>query len=315
MGIHASPTCVMSYGEKGGAIGYLVGEENQGLAYMFSMMNHARLNVGLQGVALAEGAYQQAKAYALERVQGVAAGSSGPGPIIQHPDVRRMLLLMKALTEASRAVCYDSDALGLGELLTPIAKGWSTEIVQEVTSLAIQVHGGMGFIEETGIAQYARDARITSIYEGTTAIQANDFIGRKFLRDGGRLMQQWISLMREDCAVCQPDNKAMAGQFSQAVDQLESSSNTLQKQQDDPNWAAAAAVNFLMQAGTVAGAWQMLKTAHKAKQLMAEDQSFYQAKLLTAQAYMEQVLPRAASYAETLGKGSETIMALSPEQF
>ena len=202
LGIHASPTCVMSFGNNDGAIGYLVGEPNNGLACMFTMMNHARLTVGLQGVAISERAYQHAVSYAQERIQGPTV--SGPGPIINHPDVRRMLMLMKALTEAQRALTYAAvssmDVLHASEdkneqqhhqarvdLLTPIVKGWCTEVAQEVASLGVQVHGGMGFIEETGAAQYFRDARILPIYEGTNGIQALDLIGRKFLRDRGSL--------------------------------------------------------------------------------------------------------------------------------
>ena len=202
MGIHASPTCVMSFGDDRGAMGYLVGEESKGVAHMFTMMNHARLNVGVQGMALSERSYQQAVAYAKDRVQGIAPGDEEKGSIIRHPDIRRMLMLMRSLTEASRALCYVSSsafdmahhgldeeqcklARARGELLTPLAKAWSTEVSQEVTSLGVQIHGGMGFIEETGAAQYMRDARITTIYEGTTGIQANDLIGRKLIRDNG----------------------------------------------------------------------------------------------------------------------------------
>ena len=202
MGIHGSPTCVMAFGDQNGAVGYLVGEANMGLAYMFTMMNHARLNVGVQGVALSDRACQQAVNYAKGRVQGQVPGVPGKSAIIHHPDVRRMLMLMRALTEASRALCYVTSAAfdhahkaadaGLrasaqvrAELLTPLSKAWSTEVSQEVTSIGVQVHGGMGFIEETGAAQLMRDARITTIYEGTTGIQANDLIGRKVIRDQG----------------------------------------------------------------------------------------------------------------------------------
>ena len=328
MGIHASPTCVMSYGESGGAVGYLVGEENQGLAYMFTMMNHARLNVGLQGVALAEGAYQQARAYACERVQGVAAGASERGPIINHPDVRRMLLLMKAQTEAARAVCYvtaaafdraehggDQAALALADMLTPVAKGWSTELAQEVTSLAIQVHGGMGFIEETGIAQFARDARITTIYEGTTAIQANDFIGRKFLRDGGQVMTAWLQQMRDECLQCQAVSEPLRQAQLGAIDGLQASCERIAQHGENPSWAATVAVNFLMQAGTVAGGWLLLKAADIANRQQAEDEVFYRAKHVSARVYIEQLLPRAAAYQAAITAGDEAVMAMSTEQF
>ncbi len=205
LGIHASPTAVMAYGDHGGAIGYLVGEENRGLEYMFIMMNLARFSVGLEGVGISERAYQRAVAYARDRVQGKPVGTekgAEGGPIIDHPDIRRMLMTMRASTEAMRAVAYvtaaamdnahrhpDADARkrhqAFVDFMIPIVKGWSTEMAQEVASLGVQVHGGMGFIEETGAAQHYRDARITTIYEGTTGIQANDLIGRKTARDGG----------------------------------------------------------------------------------------------------------------------------------
>jgi len=327
LGIHASPTCVMSYGENDRAVGYLVGEENKGLAYMFTMMNHARLNVGLQGVALSEGAYQLAKTYACERIQGLGAGSKGPGTIIQHPDVRRMLMVMKAQTEASRAICYvtaaafdkagqgDAEVLALGELLTPISKAWSTELAQEVTSLAVQVHGGMGYIEETGIAQFFRDARITPIYEGTNGIQANDFIGRKFLKDGGQAMSKWVAIMREDCQHASGVADTLCEAIQKALVDLESSCQTIADHGSDPAWVAAAAFNFLMQAGTVAGAWQMLKAAQAASEQVVDDKAYYQSKMTTAQFYIEQLLPRASAYGQAVISGADSVMALSVEQF
>lgn len=328
MGIHASPTCVMNYGEQDGAVGYLVGEENQGLAYMFTMMNHARLNVGLQGVALAEGAYQMARDYARDRVQGVAAGSVARAAIIHHPDVRRMLMLMRALTEASRALCYQTAAAfdggellqesashALADLLTPLAKAWSTEVAQEVTYLAQQVHGGMGFIEEAGIAQFYRDARITTIYEGTTAIQANDFIGRKFLRDGGKTMQQWVAMMREDCDRCTLSDADVFAAVKLSLQQFEESCQWIARQADNPVTIAAVAVNFLMQAGTVAGGWLMLKSLERAEQHAATEDAFYGSKSVTAAFYIQHILPRAASYASAIRAGDEKLMALSEEQF
>lgn len=332
LGIHASPTCVMSYGdnssgESKGAVGYLVGEENKGLAYMFTMMNHARLNVGLQGVALSEGAYQLARAYACERVQGLAAGSKEPGTIIQHPDVRRMLMLMKAQTEASRAICYvtaaafdkagqgDTEALALGELLIPISKAWSTELAQEVTSLAVQVYGGMGYIEESGIAQFFRDARITSIYEGTNGIQANDFIGRKFLKDGGEAMSKWVAMMREGCQQASAVADNLREVMQTALVDFENSCQAIAGHGSDPAWVAGAAFNFLMQAGTVAGAWQMLKAAQVASEQLADDKAFCQSKMMTAQFYLEQLLPRAAAYGQAVIAGTDSAMALSAEQF
>jgi hypothetical protein len=216
MGIHGSATAVMSFGDKGGAIGYLVGEPNRGLEYMFTMMNHARLNVGLEGVGVSERSYQHALAYARDRIQGKIIGdkSGEKKPILHHPDVRRMLMDMKSRTEAGRAIAYyvagcmdrakshpDADVRAANqrrlELLTPVVKGWCTENAQGITWNGVQVHGGMGFIEETGAAQYMRDARIITIYEGTTAIQANDLIGRKTAKEGGKSMQQLLADIAE----------------------------------------------------------------------------------------------------------------------
>ena len=214
LGIHASPTCVLNYGDNDGAVAYLVGRENRGLACMFTMMNLARLQVGIQGLALSERAYQAARDFAKERVQGQVPGTHEPARIIQHPDVRRMLMTMKSLIEAMRATAYvtasaidvarhveDADmraaALERSALLTPVVKGWMTEVAQELTSLGVQVHGGTGFIEETGAAQYMRDAKILTIYEGTTGIQANDLVGRKVLADSGAGMHRLLKDMAE----------------------------------------------------------------------------------------------------------------------
>lgn len=340
MGIHASPTCVMSFGDnaegKGGAIGYLVGEENKGLIYMFTMMNHARLNVGVQGVALADRAYQHAVSYAKERVQGQAVGDSELGTIIRHPDIRRMLMLMRSLTEASRALCYVSTACfdvahhhedaeerkqaGLrGELLTPLAKGWSTEVAQEVTSLGVQIHGGMGFIEETGAAQYMRDARITTIYEGTTGIQANDLIGRKILRDGGaelkRLMAE-VQATQVELAGQGAEFKVLADNLQETVYAFEHVTAALLGQYAKaPHLPATIAVNMLMAAGTIVGAWLLGKSALVAQQKLADDEGFYRAKIITAQFYGEQVLPRALAFLKAAECGSDVTMALADEQF
>src|SRR5512139_1395902 len=213
MGIHASPTCVLAFGDEGGAEGFMVGKPNEGLAAMFTMMNYMRLGVGVQGVGLADRSYQKAVSYARERVQGRAPGEKGRVAIIRHPDIRRMLLLMRSLTQASRAICYYTasclDRMAHGtdagnvavwqsraDLMTPIAKAFSSEIGQDVTSLGIQLHGGMGYVEETGVAQFYRDARIASIYEGTNAIQAIDLVGRKLMRDGGATVSAFVSEMR-----------------------------------------------------------------------------------------------------------------------
>jgi alkylation response protein AidB-like acyl-CoA dehydrogenase len=335
MGIHASPTCVMSFGEGDGAIGYLVGEENKGLAYMFTMMNHARLNVGVQGVALSDRSYQHAVAYAKDRVQGLAAGDKEKGTIIRHPDVRRMLMVMRSLTEASRALCYvssssfdmahhglDEDARkqasARGELLTPIAKGWSTEISQEVSSLGVQIHGGMGFIEETGAAQYMRDARITTIYEGTTGIQANDLIGRKLIRDKGLEFGRLVAEIRATQAEveAQGEMAAVASSLASGADSLEEvASWVIIHHLDNPQLPGAVAVNFLMAAGTILGGWLLAKGALIAKQKMAEDEAFYSAKVVTARFYAQQIMPRAAAHVKAAQSGSDMTMALSEDQF
>ena len=336
LGIHASPTCVMSFGEGDGAIGYLVGEENKGLAYMFTMMNHARLNVGMQGVALSDRAYQHALAYAKERVQGKAPGDIEKGTIIRHADIRRMLMLMKALTESSRALCYVSAATfdfahhatdeqrrqesnARGELLTPLAKAWSTEVSQEVTSLGVQIHGGMGFVEETGAAQYMRDTRITTIYEGTTGIQANDLIGRKLIRDGGREMARLIDDIRATQAEAASKGdalKVIAESLDEGVTLLERAVKAvLDSHADNPQYPLAGAFNVLMAAGTVVGGWLMTKAALVASEKMAEDESFYSAKVLTARFYAEQVMPRVSAYVNAVLFGSDTVMALADDQF
>ncbi|MFT5693519.1 MAG: alkylation response protein AidB-like acyl-CoA dehydrogenase [Oceanicoccus sp.] len=336
MGIHGSPTCVMSFGENEGALGYLVGEENQGLAYMFTMMNHARLNVGIQGVALADHAYQLAVEYARGRVQGIAVGDRDKGTIIRHPDVRRMLMTMRALTEASRALCYVTSssfdiahhhanehvrraANARGELLTPVAKAWSTEISQEVTSLGVQVHGGMGFIEETGAAQYMRDARITTIYEGTTGIQGNDLIGRKLIRDKGLELGVMIAEIR----LTQAEALDAGKEFSVIASSLLDTTNALQKSVDwflenyenNPQLPGAISVNLLMALGTLTGGWLMAKAALVAREKMAEDEEFYSVKIITARFYAEQIMPRAQTYLQALKNGAGMTMALRDDQF
>ena len=242
MGIHSSPTCVMSYGDQEGAIGYLVGEENNGITCMFTMMNNARLEVGMQGVAISERAYQRAVLFAKERVQGVARGQQQRSTIIHHPDVRRMLMQMRAISQAGRALAYYASAQtdlahhaateedrkkhqGRVDLIIPIVKGWCTEMAQEATSVGVQVHGGMGFIEETGAAQYMRDARILTIYEGTTGIQALDLMGRKMLRDKGRAMGELIQELKafsnQELAGEQADFTAISERFTPALAALE----------------------------------------------------------------------------------------------
>jgi acyl-CoA dehydrogenase len=261
LGIHGSPTCTMMYGDHGGAVGYLVGEENRGLACMFTMMNNARLNVGLQGVAIAERATQQALAYARERRQGRAVGASGSSPIIAHADVRRMLLTMRALTHAARAICYATataidrshraadaatrqTAHERASLLTPVAKAFSTDIGIEVASLGVQVHGGMGFIEETGAAQHLRDARIATIYEGTNGIQSIDLVTRKLPLSGGNAVKAYIAELRQTAAAAQAVNDPAMGatgaRLNEAVDSLERATRWLIGQLDESPEAALA---------------------------------------------------------------------------
>ena len=332
IGIHGSPTCVMGFGQDEGAIGYLIGEPNAGLSYMFTMMNHARLNVGVEGVALSDRAYQQASSYAKSRLQGTPQGSSETAAIIQHPDVRRMLMLMRAFTEASRALCYMTSsafdvahkaedqvqaksALSRAEVLTPISKAWSTEVSQEVTSIGVQIHGGMGYIEETGAAQLMRDARITTIYEGTTGIQANDFIGRKVIRDQGQALLSLIDTMLEEASNCQEVFPAESSALNTACDQLRSTTEyILSNYEDAPLLSGSAAFNYLMGSGTVIASWLMLKSA-----LVAQNEdsanNFYKAKIATAQFYFEHILPRASGYFQSALAKPDTYMALDTELF
>jgi alkylation response protein AidB-like acyl-CoA dehydrogenase len=341
LGIHASPTAVMAYGDNGGAIGYLVGEENKGLQYMFTMMNNARLAVGLQGVAIAERATQQAVSYARERVQSrdVAGGDAAPVTIIHHPDVRRMLLTMRALTEASRALAYlaaasldiakrhpDIEARkarqAMVDLLIPVVKGWSTEVGSEVAAIGVQVHGGMGYIEETGAAQFMRDAKIAEIYEGTNGIQANDLIGRKLTRDGGATAKAFIARMRDIDPALEAAGPALAGlrtSLSAGVTALDNATDwILERQKGDPRDAAAGAVPFMRLWGTVAGGWLLARGALAAAaelQSGGGDESFLKAKIVTARFYGEQILPRAASLAAAAMAGAATVMEMAEDAF
>ena len=308
MGIHGSATCVMAYGEKGeGAVGWLVGEENKGLAYMFTMMNNARLQVGLEGVGVSELACQKAVAFAAERVQGRPLGR-GDGTIIHHPDVRRMIMLMKSMTGAARAICYAAagamdrartgaaDADARAALLIPVAKAWSTEIAQEVASMCLQIHGGMGYVEETGVAQIVRDARITTIYEGTTAIQANDFIGRKVQRDGGAELSRLLREAGETCAAA-ANSKPLAAAAGAVRDSLRDAGEALRwllRQSDETR--AAAAFNFLMGCGTLIGAWLLLKSALAAAAAMEQDPRFHQSRIRICDFFAAQALPRAGAF-------------------
>ncbi len=338
LGIHASPTCVMNFGDGDGAIGFLVGEDNKGLACMFTMMNNARLNVGIQGLAVSERAYQLASAYAKQRIQGGAPGEKGRVTIIHHPDVRRMLLVMKSLIEAMRAAAYTTasivdvahhcasdrqgaSALARAALLTPIIKGWLTEVAQELTSLGVQVHGGMGFVEETGAAQHMRDARILTIYEGTTGIQANDLVGRKILFDEGKVMREWIEEMRSlDAELSAVDGLAPIRQaLSRGIDDLTAAVTwLLENAAGDQNAPGAASVNLLMLAGTIAGGWQMARAALAAEKRLANgdsDSAFLEAKVMTALFYAAHILPRSSGYCRAALSGSKVIMALPAESF
>ena len=340
LGIHARPTCVMSYGDNGGAVGYLVGEENNGIACMFTMMNHARLAVGVQGLSIAERAYQQALYYAKERTQGQSLGQPGRVTIIHHADVRRMLMLMKSGIEAMRALCYVSaaslDYLHHAEdetqrahhnsrfaLLTPVTKAWCTELGQELSSLGVQIHGGMGYVEETGAAQHFRDARITTIYEGTTGIQAMDLVGRKIIRDSGQSMNDLLGEMREVETILGERKEEQLGDFHtrlhEGINNLQAATEwLLENYQADGNVPGSVAVNFMMLMGTVCGAWLMGKGALAAMDRLAEgsgDKDFYQAKLVTTRFYGEHFLSRNAGYLAAVTAGSESIMSLSEEQF
>jgi acyl-CoA dehydrogenase len=341
LGIHASPTCVMAYGEKDGAIGYLVGEENRGLEYMFTMMNFARLEVGIEGLAIAERAYQRALDYARQRVQGREIGARGGErvTIVHHPDVRRMLMTMKAQVEAMRtlavAACTELDLAhrhpereqrlrhqSLFDLLTPIVKGWCTEQCVEIASLGVQVHGGMGFVEETGAAQHLRDARITSIYEGTTGIQANDLIGRKLAAEKGVTAKAVIAEMRafgDSLAdVDHPALNVIRRSLADGVAALtEASDWLLETYPRDPKAAAAGSVPYLKLWGIVAGGWQMARAALIAKQRLdagSGEYDFYRAKLGTARFYAEHVLPLAQAHKHAIVHGAASALALEEAQ-
>ena len=337
LGIHASPTCVLSYGQNGGAIAELVGEENRGLEYMFIMMNAARYSVGLEGIGLSERAYQTALAYARERIQSTEAGvRGGPRvPIVRHPDVRRMLLLMKSQTEAMRAlsvvVAVSLDAARLhpraeererhqavADLMIPVIKGWCTENSVDIASLGVQVHGGVGFVEETGAAQFLRDARITPIYEGTTGIQANDLIGRKLARDGGRAAQLVITQMRAlagDLAAA-PKLTEAAAAFSAAIDALERAIRyVVENYATDIRGVSVGAVPMLKLFGIVAGGWQLLRSALISQQRLAApkgtgaDAGFYEAKILTARFYSDHVLSQALGLSHSIVHGAAGALA------
>lgn len=323
LGIHASPTCVMSFD---GAIGYLVGEENNGLACMFTMMNNARLTVGLQGVAVAERAYQHGLSYAYEREQGIAPNETTRGAIAKHPDVYRMLMTMKALTEAARALTYvgcmavdwshsEQDADGRYQrraaLLTPIIKGWATDIAQEVTSLNIQCHGGMGFIEETGAAQLYRDARILPIYEGTNGIQAIDLVGRKTIYDQGKAMDELLSDVQEGLAVMRDGDVVSSHHLEAlvaAVDALQAGKDIILALADEPVERQGKAVAYMTLCGIVLGGYYSLLGAHRSGLDKNQAEApFNQQKRATAAFYIDQILPRYLSYSALLNAPVATL--------
>ena len=332
LGIHASPTCVLAFGEKEGAEAYLIGEPGRGLEYMFIMMNSARLSVGSEGYAVGERALQRASEWARTRVQGKppVAAAKGPVPIINHPDVKRMLLMMKSQTEASRALTlynafqFDvaatssddkvrSAAQARGELLTPIIKGWCTEIGNEVAAIGVQVHGGMGFIEETGAAQYMRDVRITTIYEGTTGIQSNDLIGRKLARDHGTAMTELLSDIKRDLeglAIEDPSVETTRRAALEGVGLLAGATRALLLTlASRPDAGLAVSVPYLKLCGYVLGGWLLAKSAAiAASKADGADRAFYEAKVHTAAFYAAQVLPIAAALARVVERGGPSVV-------
>jgi len=327
IGIHACPTCVMSYGDKTGAIGYLIGEENKGIQCMFTMMNNARLTVGLQGVSIAERAYQQTLSFCKERVQGVAPGYTDAGPIIRHPDVKRMLATMKSITEAARALTYTACAevdMAAGDLptemlarhnrrlglLTPIVKGWCTETAQEVASLSLQCHGGMGYIEETGIAQIFRDARILPIYEGTNGIQSMDLVGRKITGDGGLGIKELILEMKAFSNQISPDtllSKAQLDRFKESLIALEEASSLVLNNSENKHYLGMIAFDMLMMSGTITAAWQMLKSLEKAKAAFENKKissDFFESKTKSVGHFIDSILPRYLAHFTTISATS-----------
>ena len=341
LGIKASPTAVLQYGDHGGAVGYLVGEENRGLEYMFIMMNAARYAVGVQGIAISERAYQQAAAFAKERIQSRPVDGSMPGsaPIIHHPDVKRMLMTMRAFTEGCRAMAtvaaaaYDAahhhpDAevrrqnQAFYEFMVPLVKGYSTEMSLEVTSLGVQVHGGMGFIEETGAAQYYRDAKILTIYEGTTAIQANDLVGRKTARDGGQTARAIVSqiekteaeLARRDSVAARAVLRRLAAARQAFLDVVDFIAGHAK---GNPNAAFAGSVPYLMLAGNLVAGWQLARSLLVAEDLAArgEDKDFMLAKVATARFYADHILARAPGIRDSIVEGAESVTSLPVDAF
>ncbi len=339
MGLHGSPTCVMVYGEQGECVGTLLGEPHKGLKNMFVMMNAARLDVGIQGVGVAEAAFQRALAYAQERRQGKAAGvkSGGMAAIYEHADVRRMLYSMKALVEASRAICYANavaydmarhapdeaqrkKSKALEELLTPISKGWSTDRANDVTSLGVQVHGGMGYVEETGAAQHMRDARIAAIYEGTNGIQAMDLVGRKLQGDGGAAAKAFIQDAREVATIAKAakrdDIKIIGARLLEAADGLRASTDwLLEAAKIDQEHVLAGAAPFLKQFGNVAGGYYLARGAMAAALGLGEpgaDRAFLEARIAIARFFADTYLTEATGLTASVTAGAATVARLDP---
>jgi len=342
MGIKASPTAVLQYGDNGGAVGYLVGQENRGLEYMFIMMNAARYAVGVQGIAIAERAYQKATQYARDRVQSrpVDGSIKAAAPIIHHPDVRRMLMTMRAYTEGCRAMASvaaaafdaahhhpDADTRkqnnGFYEFLVPLVKGFSTEMSLEVTSLGVQVHGGMGFIEETGAAQYYRDAKILTIYEGTTAIQANDLVGRKTSRDGGKTAKAITAQVQQTVVALQDQGSPAAVAIAKRLEAGRQAFDDVidfivQSAASDPNVAYAGSVPYLMLAGNVLAGWQLARSfliAQEALSQGADDSAFLHAKITTARFYADHILGKAPGVRDSIVEGADSVTAMALESF
>jgi 3-(methylthio)propanoyl-CoA dehydrogenase len=340
LGIHGSPTCVMAFGEDEGAIGTLVGQENQGLALMFTMMNNARLAVGLEGIAVGDRAYRKAVAYARERVQGSAPGGGGNVAIINHPDVRRMLMTGRALSEATRALAYyvasridiakrdpdqaaQSEAHAIVELLIPVVKAWGTNSGIQVADLAIQVFGGMGFIEESGVAQHLRDARITAIYEGTNGIQAMDLVGRKLIRDGGAAFHAFLARLRHlDAELAAAPGESFAVLRRRLAEAVFAASTAAERllagHREDPHLAGSTAAPFLELVGIAAGGWLMARMALAAQRRLDggdADEPFLAGKIATARFYAESIMPKAGALLASVEAGSGSVMALPQDWF
>ena len=314
MGIKASPTAVMAYGENEGAVGYMLGEEGRGIEYMFIMMNRARFDVGLQGMAISEAARQKALEYANTRIQGTPINREKGTPIIGHGDVKRLLLSMRSLTEAMRALILvsaeimerahngDNKSIMREGFLIPIIKGWSTELAQEVTSNGVQIHGGMGFIEETGAAQYMRDARILPIYEGTNAIQANDFMFRKTIRDNGKAAKELLDEIKIDC----DDNFEM----SQMVTLTSKSLDYILENRDDQEMLSCISFDYLMGFGYLVGGWLMDKAKRSAKEQLSKtsiNEIFLKSKIVSAEFYDFHILPRIDYHLKVVMKGAKVV--------